>query len=208
METTTTSFGRLISASSSTIEPTVAPEREDRRLIPALPGSAAQWRGTPLVSDAHATTMTRPSFGISTIAGALASARLWPAPAVLMRNLSKAFNVSMRAAGPQSRTWLLARTQQSTGRAQRGAVLGAHAVIDALWLESVAAGDARFEINDSHMRMRPPPPSPRRARDASICHRNSPPARVDHDLGQPNSFIRSLTCGYSSSKPFGRSRPG
>jgi hypothetical protein len=36
-----------------------------------------------------------------------------PAPAVLMRNLSKAFNVSMRPARPQSRTWLLAKTQQS-----------------------------------------------------------------------------------------------
>ena len=59
------------------------------------------------------------------IAGALASARLRPAPAVLMRNLSKAFKVSMRPARPQSRTWLLARTQQSRPAAvKQGAFSG------------------------------------------------------------------------------------
>ena len=92
---------------------------------PGLPACAAQWRGTPLVSDANASTSKRPSSGMSIVAGALASARLRPAPAVLMRNLSKASNVSMRPDGPQSRTWLLASTQQSRPAAvKQGAFSG------------------------------------------------------------------------------------
>ena len=130
------------------------PQEDSRRPAP-------RWRPTPpecrSSADPNENTSVRPLPGTSSRAGAWASGRSRPAPAVLIPARCSAPSVSSRPAAPQSSTWLFASTQQSIPAARRqGTLSGLHAVIDALGLPLPARGDGGLQVDDSRIGRRAP----------------------------------------------------
>ena len=119
------------------------------RFTPGVPALAAQWRGTPLQGDAKPKTRMRAPLRVLRTAGRAAIAALWPAPAQCTPASSRVDSVSIRPERPQSRTWLLARTQQSMPAAViTGTLAGTHPVVYAFSLIRRAVRHSSLEIDD------------------------------------------------------------